>query len=216
MSESYRSFPWSAVESAHPSGIFFTRPQSWTLAAEPLPANLPPSCLVYRLGSSLVRSEAPPHREQIEAGFLRRSTDKPSYTVRSGRKNQRGVPAVTTTMDTFAQSLADGSSPGAKALAQMPLADIIARWRRLTGEPPAIILNSRSKMLALLVESVPAAPLTLTEVWPASQSAGHAKSAAMPVRAARHPPTSWHFDRARGGVLCKVVVRFARRLEMTG
>ena len=40
----------------------------------------------------------------------------------------------------------------------MSLADFIVRWRNLTGETPAIMLDSRSEMIALLVESVPAAP----------------------------------------------------------
>ena len=66
-------------------------------------------------------------------------------------------------MNTFAPLPADRVSPHAKALDRMPAADFIARWRLLTGEPPAVMLDSRSEMLALMVESVPAAPLTLAE-----------------------------------------------------
>ena len=66
-------------------------------------------------------------------------------------------------MNTFAPLPADHVSPRASALDRMPAADFIARWRLITGEPPVVMLNSRSEMLALLVESVPAAPLTLAE-----------------------------------------------------
>ncbi|WP_373622537.1 hypothetical protein [Methylobacterium sp. OAE515] len=39
------------------------------------------------------------------------------------------------------------------------MTDFVRRWRMLTGEPPAVLLASRTEMLALLVESTPAAPL---------------------------------------------------------
>ena len=44
------------------------------------------------------------------------------------------------------------------AVAQMPPAVFVERWRFLTGEPPAIMLDSHRVMLALLVESAPSAP----------------------------------------------------------
>ena len=46
------------------------------------------------------------------------------------------------------------------ALAELPAGDFVTRWRQIIGEPPAILLTSRSEMIALLVESVPIAPLT--------------------------------------------------------
>lgn len=66
-------------------------------------------------------------------------------------------------MNTFAPLPADRVSPCANALDRMPATDFIARWRLITGKPPAVMLDSRSEMLALLVKSVPAAPLSVTE-----------------------------------------------------
>ncbi len=51
----------------------------------------------------------------------------------------------------------DVAEPGPLAL--MPLAAFVSRWRVITGEPPAIMLESRREMLTLLVQSVPVAPL---------------------------------------------------------
>jgi hypothetical protein len=45
------------------------------------------------------------------------------------------------------------------ALARLPVAVFVTQWRFITGEPPAIMLESRGEMLALLVQSVPVAPL---------------------------------------------------------
>lgn len=47
----------------------------------------------------------------------------------------------------------------ATAMADLPATVFVERWRLLTGEPPAILLSSRAAMLALLIESMPAAPL---------------------------------------------------------
>ncbi|MEE7448738.1 hypothetical protein MRF4_13490 [Methylobacterium radiotolerans] len=47
----------------------------------------------------------------------------------------------------------------ADAMAGLSDADFVERWRLITGEPPAILLSSRSEMLAMLVECTPAAPL---------------------------------------------------------
>ncbi|MBP1178226.1 hypothetical protein [Methylobacterium sp. PvR107] len=44
-------------------------------------------------------------------------------------------------------------------MADLPTAVFVERWRLITGEPPAILLNPRSAMLALLVASTPVAPL---------------------------------------------------------
>lgn len=62
-------------------------------------------------------------------------------------------------MDTPAPDPADDPVSTVDTLATMPIADFVAAWRVITGEPPAIVLSSRSAMLALLVDSVPAAPL---------------------------------------------------------
>ncbi|MGC5779658.1 hypothetical protein J4O73_13105 [Methylobacterium sp. NFXW15] len=61
-------------------------------------------------------------------------------------------------MDTPLQTPGDASPFKPDAVARMPEAVFIERWRLLTGEPPAILLCSRRAMLALLVESAPAAP----------------------------------------------------------
>jgi hypothetical protein len=71
-----------------------------------------------------------------------------------------GMAAVSATMDSFARLPAGCITPELGALERMPLAEFVAGWMTLTGEPPATILDSRSAMLALLVECVPAAPLT--------------------------------------------------------
>jgi hypothetical protein len=61
-------------------------------------------------------------------------------------------------MDTFALSSTDRVLPKVTALARMPPAEFVARWRALTGEPPAVMLDDRFQMLVLLVKGVPAAP----------------------------------------------------------
>lgn len=43
-------------------------------------------------------------------------------------------------------------------LDRLSLTDFIAGWRAITGEPPAIILESRSEMIRLLIDSTPVAP----------------------------------------------------------
>jgi hypothetical protein len=57
-----------------------------------------------------------------------------------------------------AQTLQDFLTSSAAAMADLPSAVFVERWRHITGEPPAIMLSSRTAMLALLVESTPAAP----------------------------------------------------------
>jgi hypothetical protein len=42
----------------------------------------------------------------------------------------------------------------------------VAAWRVIVGEPPAIMLKSRSEMIRLLVDSTPAAPSGLDEQTP--------------------------------------------------
>jgi len=73
-------------------------------------------------------------------------------------------------MSTFTLAPVDCVSDGVSTLSRMPLADFIAGWRTLTGEPPAIMLDCRSEMLALLVASIPVAALHLGDP-PATQSA---------------------------------------------
>ncbi|MBX9934399.1 MAG: hypothetical protein K2Y56_23275 [Methylobacterium sp.] len=51
----------------------------------------------------------------------------------------------------------DRSSLVRDTLELMPLADFVSAWRAMVGEPPAVMLKSRSEMIRLLVESVPAA-----------------------------------------------------------
>ncbi|MGU3542006.1 hypothetical protein [Methylobacterium sp. A52T] len=63
-------------------------------------------------------------------------------------------------MDQSAAPRTDHPATEQDALAELPAGDFVRRWRQITGEPPAILLNSRSEMIALLVESVPMAPLT--------------------------------------------------------
>ena len=62
-------------------------------------------------------------------------------------------------MDTPAHGTADHPIPPSDTLAAMPSDAFLAAWRTLTGEPPAIMLSSRAAMIALLVSSMPIAPL---------------------------------------------------------
>lgn len=61
-------------------------------------------------------------------------------------------------MGTSAQTLENRLASSADAVAGLPVAVFVERWRLITGEPPAILLSSYTLMLALLVESTPAAP----------------------------------------------------------
>ena len=44
------------------------------------------------------------------------------------------------------------------ALGRLPAEEFVSRWRAIVGEPPAIMLESRSEMIRLLVDSTPPAP----------------------------------------------------------
>ncbi|APT34290.1 hypothetical protein MCBMB27_04999 [Methylobacterium phyllosphaerae] len=52
----------------------------------------------------------------------------------------------------------DPLATAAEAVADLPTNVFVTRWQQITGEPPAILLNSYSEMIALLVASVPMAP----------------------------------------------------------
>lgn len=86
-------------------------------------------------------------------------------------------------MDTLGSALLDCDAAGERDLARLPLSVFVTQWRFLTGEPPAIMLESRCEMIALLVQSVPVAPLVPTRIdqW---------ASARHPLPAAR-PDKSW-------------------------
>lgn len=43
------------------------------------------------------------------------------------------------------------------SMEEIPQTLFVSRWKSLVGEPPAVLLENRRTMLALLVESVPAA-----------------------------------------------------------
>lgn len=62
-------------------------------------------------------------------------------------------------MDQSALPGTDRPATGADALSELPTGVFIQRWRQITGEPPAVLLNSRPAMIALLAESVADAPL---------------------------------------------------------
>ncbi|UYW27331.1 hypothetical protein [Methylorubrum extorquens] len=53
--------------------------------------------------------------------------------------------------------------PTLDVLADLPQAEFVARWRSLVGEPPAIMLESRSEMIRLLVDSTEPAPFRFDE-----------------------------------------------------
>ncbi|MGT2480526.1 hypothetical protein ACU4GR_20625 [Methylobacterium oryzae CBMB20] len=62
-------------------------------------------------------------------------------------------------MDQSALHGTDRPATEADALSELPTGVFIQRWQQITGEPPAVLLNSRSAMIALLAESVANAPL---------------------------------------------------------
>lgn len=62
-------------------------------------------------------------------------------------------------MGTPAQTLQAFLTSSAGAVDALSVGEFVQRWRLLTGEPPAILLGSRSAMLRLLVESMPVKPL---------------------------------------------------------
>lgn len=51
-----------------------------------------------------------------------------------------------------------------EALARLSQAEFVSHWRSIIGEPPAIMLESRSEMIQLLIESPPAATSDLNEL----------------------------------------------------
>lgn len=86
---------------------------------------------------------------------------KMPFTVLGGRENLPPPRWLTEDMDRLVPSPAAHIYAETTALARMPLAAFIAQWRILTGEPPAVMLNSRSEMISLLVASIAAAPLNV-------------------------------------------------------
>ncbi|GJE69881.1 hypothetical protein [Methylorubrum podarium] len=54
-------------------------------------------------------------------------------------------------------------APAQDALAHLPVTTFVAGWRALVGEPPAVMLENRSEMIRLLVESSPADPAQIDE-----------------------------------------------------
>ena len=59
----------------------------------------------------------------------------------------------------------------------MPKADFVAAWEALVGEPPAAMLESRSEMIRILVESTPVAEASGAFVPIVSVLPRHAQSA---------------------------------------
>lgn len=82
-------------------------------------------------------------------------------------------------MDTLGSSLLDCDAAGERDLRRLPLSVFVTQWRLITGEPPAIMLESRCEMIAILVQSVPVAPLVPVRIdqW---VNARHAIPAASP------------------------------------
>ncbi|MEE7449365.1 hypothetical protein MRF4_16995 [Methylobacterium radiotolerans] len=62
-------------------------------------------------------------------------------------------------MDQSALPVRERPATEADALSALPTGVFIQRWQQITGEPPAVLLASRSAMIALLAESVANAPL---------------------------------------------------------
>ena len=54
--------------------------------------------------------------------------------------------------------LVETISEGDDRLVYIPQAEFVAAWQALVGEPPAMMLEDRSEMIRVLVESVPIVP----------------------------------------------------------
>ena len=50
-----------------------------------------------------------------------------------------------------------------RTIASLPLLDFIARWRWLVGESPAAVLESRSDVIGIRVQSAPIEPMVPAE-----------------------------------------------------
>jgi hypothetical protein len=61
---------------------------------------------------------------------------------------------------------------GSDTLAHISHADFTLAWCAIVGEPPALMLESRSEMIRLLVESIPVAPWSFDEkaLWPSPET----------------------------------------------
>lgn len=60
----------------------------------------------------------------------------------------------------------DAGPPASDTLAHIPPEEFIAAWRTIVGEPPAVLLPSRSEMIRILVESMPVASARIDEPAP--------------------------------------------------
>jgi len=60
----------------------------------------------------------------------------------------------------------DARSPAFDSLAPIPPADFVAAWRTIVGEPPAVLLPSRSEMIRILFKSMPVASARIDEPAP--------------------------------------------------
>ena len=54
--------------------------------------------------------------------------------------------------------LVETISEGDDRLVHIPQAEFVAAWQALVGEPPAMMLEDRSEMIRVLVQSVPIVP----------------------------------------------------------
>ncbi|MCJ2079043.1 hypothetical protein MKK68_25985 [Methylobacterium sp. E-016] len=57
--------------------------------------------------------------------------------------------------------LADLDKLRSDALSDIGLSEFVTRWRWIVGEPPAVMLENRSEMIRILVQSMPIASSTL-------------------------------------------------------
>lgn len=71
---------------------------------------------------------------------------------------------------------AEPMSQSEDALTHMSQAAFVAAWQIFVGEPPAMMLDSRSAMIRLLVESTPAAQLEQLSEPARSHPTGHKAS----------------------------------------
>ncbi|SEH35292.1 hypothetical protein SAMN02799636_01737 [Methylobacterium sp. 275MFSha3.1] len=127
-------------------------------------------CQVWR-DSSLVGAEPKKPARSAGAGFFVADRRNQLSTIRCSKMGQTGAVSVLGAMSLPGHSQKGLMRSGSDAMADLSDAVFVERWRLITGEPPAILLSSRTEMLALLVECTPAASLDLAvPAWDYSEA----------------------------------------------
>ena len=116
---------------------------------------------MYCVSAQLVRSGVPPLREQIGAGS-NRPIDQLATLSDLTAKLASDLPRRWS-MANLDLNRTDPASVEPDTLEAMPQGEFVRGWKAIVGEPPAIMLDSRTDMVRVLVESVPIATPDLAD-----------------------------------------------------